>query len=373
MEFDRFVESFKIWNVRRNFNGARYSFYKELAAAMRSGGSLLPLIKEYSVANEKTIAPMMKNWLIGFEKNPDSLGAATKPYVDVGDSAVLSAVDKSGAEGYDLLSTYAVNLRQRKKMMSAFTSPLFIPAIALVILAIITYVFGTRVFPPMLAKIPLARWPSSSHIGVQFTEFFISYSGVAVLCAVVAGCGWIVWSLNNYTGRGRDFLDRRVFPYTVFGQMDLLSVLAVLAALVKSGRQDVDALEIVMANSSKWVGYQLEKIKQFTKSGETVFGSLDTLPIAPLMAARIRVVAKNTRVTTQDRSSTDGDSLPSLIISACFDEGDNMTEKMTVKGQFVTVCVTFIIAAFLVMFLSSIYGFSQAAGDSAKVVRSGGR
>lgn len=371
---EKYLSVLNEWSIRRSFNANRSVFYRDLASSLRSGANLKNLITEYANANEKSLSPMMQRWQEGFLQHPDSFAKATRQYVDKDDSIVIAAAEKTGIHGHALYLVYANNLKQRKKMVSAVTVPLIIPMITLSVLFGITALFKLKIFAQMLKDIPIQKWPDYALPGIYLSNFLISSSGLILAAILVAVCTWMLWSFQNYAGRGREFLDKRIFPYTIVGQMNSLSATTVIAAMVASRFKDVDALDLVKSNGSKWLRWRLDKISDRTREGKTVFSSLSCLALSTLFCARVNVISQNVATVKEDINDEDGKvskTLPELIVEACMDEGDNLVEKMDKTSKIMTVATVVLVACVVTCLMVSILGFSEAAQTMADSMRAG--
>lgn len=371
---ENFLDTLKEQSIRRSFNANRSEFYRDLASSLRSGANLKELITQYANANEKSLSPMMQRWQEGFLRHPDSFAKATRQYVDRDDSIVIAAAEKTGVHGHDLFLVYANNLRQRKKMLNAVIVPLIIPMITLGVLFGITALFKLKIFAQMLKDIPIQKWPDYALAGIYLSNFLISSSGLILAAILVCACSWIIWSFQNYTGRGRDFLDRRVFPYTIIGQMNSLSATTVIAAMVASRFKDVDALGLVKGNGSKWLKWRLDQIYDRTREGKTVFSSLSCLPLSTLFCVRVNVMSQNAATVKEDLKDSEGllnKTLPELIVDACMEEGDKLVGKMDKTAKVMTVATVLLVACVVTCLMVSILGFSEAAQTMADSMRAG--
>lgn len=371
---EKLLAGFREWSVRRAFNAHREEFYKDLASSLRSGANLKELITQYANANEKNLSPMMQRWQEGFLRYPDSFAKATRNYVDKDDLIVIAAAEKTGVHGHDLFLVYANNLRQRTKMLNAVIVPLIIPAITLCVLFGITALFKLKIFAQMLKDIPIQKWPDYALPGIYLSNFLISSSGIIFAAVMISIIIWMSWSFQNFTGKGRDFLDRKIFPYTIIGQMNSLSATTVMAAMVASRFKDVDALELVKGNGSRWLKWRLDKISDRAREGKTVFSSLACLPLSTLFCVRVNVMSLNAATVKEDLETPEGllnKTLPELIVDACMNEGEKLVENLDKKAKVMTVATVLLIAVVVGCYMVSILGFSEAAQAMADSMRAG--
>jgi type II secretory pathway component PulF len=343
------MEQFHLWRVRSAFNKIRSAFYLDLASALDSGAPLKDLITKYAEINVGPISNMMRLWLEGFRHAPDSLARASREYVDAGDGVVIAAAETSKEPG-SLYRTYAENLRLRASMVRSVKAPLILPIASLVLLMVIMKFFDAVVYAKMAKNVPLKFWPDYGAFSYHFLQAVFGLPGFIFITTVVITLCFFIWSVPYFTHPVRDFLDKKIFPYTVIAQMEMLSVFSVLAALIRSGASDVASLSLIITNASPWLAWQLDKVREETRKGLTVLGSLRSMPVSPMLSARLEVMSK-----TADMSV-----VPNLIIDACNHEAKMLVERMETTAKLVTVLVVLTLLAVVGILMAGILGFNDA-------------
>lgn len=346
------------WNTRRKFNGAKANFFLNLAAALRAGAAMKSLVRQYAAIGAGPISEMMKLWIQGMRREPDSIGRATAPYVDSGDSIVITAAEQS-ENSADLYEVYAKNLRARSEMISSIRTPLIIPMVAFMVLAGIGYFFKIRVYSQMEHSVELKYWPDYAVFAFNVVQNAYAWPGACFALFIVVLVGAMIWAMPNYTGRFRDVLDRRIFPFTIIAQMQLLSTFCVLAALMKAGQSDVKALQTIIAHSSPWLGWQMNKIRAFMRSqGRPALYGLQTLPMDPMLTAGLTVLADTAKL----------EDLPGLIIDASLHEAHMLTDRMKSTAELVKGITTIFLVIGVGILMLGILGLNDAT--AAKIAAS---
>lgn len=123
---------------------------------------------------------------------------------------------------------------------------------------------------PQLMKAMLGAIKAS-----QFTTLANSFFGGAEivrtwwplwLAFLIGTSAWIIWSLSNYTGRFRPWLDRHILFYQIYRDFNGASFLAALSAITRTGGAQVlglmDALKLMGENSYPWLSWHIERIQQ---------------------------------------------------------------------------------------------------------------
>lgn len=346
------IEGLQIWMTRRSFNKHRSAFYRDLGAALDAGAPLKSLVSEYAAQDVPGISPMMNLWIEGLQRKPDSLARATEGIVGAGDTVIIAAAEGNPSGAGKLYSMYAENLNQRGAMVRAVMTPLIIPAVTFVFLIAVLFFFKIMIYADMVKGVPLKYWPFYAAYSYNMVQFMTGFGGLTTLGAIVAGGIWVVWSLPNYIGAGRDWLDTHVIPYTMVAQVNLLSSLIAMASMIQAGISDTVALKLVNSRGSTWMSYQMEKIRARTDKGKTVMSSLRELPLPKMLAARIVVLSREEKLV---------DALPGLVIKGCMDESTTMVERMQVTAKLVTVISVLVLLVFVLLLMLGNIGYAEAS------------
>ena len=353
-------DAWQVWSARRAFNKQRPAFYRDLGASLAAGAPLNGLISEYAKHNVPDIGPMMTLWGEGLLAHPGSLARATSGLVSESDTVIISAAEMNPSGAGKLYQMYAANLAQRKSMVRAVTLPLIMPGVTFLVLIAILFFFKNVIYADMIKGVPLKYWPSYGQFAYSVLEFSTGFGGACVLAAVLGLATWVGWSLPNYTGPGRDWLDRKVPPYTLFAQMDLISSVTAICSMIQANIADTVALNKVASNGSAWMTYQMDKIRAHTARGRPVLTSLRDLPLPKMLAARIVVLAGEEKLA---------DALPELVIKSCQDETESMVERMQVTAKFVTMLSVLVLVSFVGVLMLGNVGFSEASQAMANDTR----
>lgn len=345
-------EMFHVWSTRRAFKRHRATFYRDLGASLSAGAPLNGLISQYAKYNVPGIGAMMTLWGDGLLASPGSLARATSGLVSEGDTVVISAAEMNPDGAGQLYKMYAANLAQRDAMVRAVTVPLIMPGITFVLLIAVLFFFKNVIYADMLKGVPLKYWPDYGKFAYGVLEFFTGMGGACILCIIVCLLTWVTWSMSNYTGPGRDWLDRKIPPYTVVAQMDLISSLTAICSMIQAGIADTVALNKVASNGSIWLTYQMNKVRAHTARGRPVLTALRDLPLPSMLAARVVVLAGEEKLV---------DALPELVIQSCQDEALSIVERMHVTGKFVTALSVFVLLGFAGVLALGNVGFAEAS------------
>ncbi|MFJ1470283.1 type II secretion system F family protein [Massilia orientalis] len=345
-------DAIAIWNARRLFNAQRSAFYRDLGASLAAGAPLNGLISEYTKQDVPGISPMMSLWGEGMLAHPGSLARATTGLVSESDTIIISAAEMNPGTAGKLYQMYASNLAQRKAMIRAVMLPLMLPAFTFAALVAVLFFFKLVIYADMLKAVPLKYWPPYGALSYSVIDFSTGLGGALVAAGVVGLFAFVAWSLNNLAGPFRDWADRRILPYTLFAQMELISTVTAICSMIDAGISDTVALNKVTSNGSVWMSYQMEKIRFHTGRGKTVLTSLRDLPLPKMLAARIVVLAGEEKLA---------DALPDLVIKSCQDETVSMVERMQILSKIITMACVLILMCFVAVLMLGNISFSEAS------------
>lgn len=140
--------------------------------------------------------------------------------------------------------------------------------------------FAIELLPQMEAVNKRVNWPvAAQRFGFVSDHIFIIGGIVACLVAVV----WFLvkWLARNWTGRGRDFADRYIWPFTTIRLMNASGMLLGLSGFIQAG-SPFDAAIGHMAEAAD--PYMLDKykgIRRAGKSGKEDFNALLSVGLIP--------------------------------------------------------------------------------------------
>lgn len=348
------LEALRIWNIKRGFSSLRPAFYRDLGSALEAQTSLRELIGRLARANAGPLSQMMGLWKQALTRNPESLARATRELVVPTDTVVMRAAEASNAPG-QLYLTYANNLMLRDRMIKTIKTPLITPLFSVVALIAAYGFFKFKVYDKLGKDIKQEYWTSSTKFAYQAVSFVWSVDGLITLGLITAGIVWIGWSMNNFAHPIRRKLDRFGF-YGIFAQMEMLSVLSVMAALIRAGRSDVESVALIQSNSSPWMRSVLQRVKTYTnQKGTPVLSSLVAadIPISPVLAARIESLSSETKPS----------EMPDLIITACSDEAIALCDRMTAFSEVINAVVKMVLMVAIGIVMAGIFGLQDSARE----------
>jgi toxin coregulated pilus biosynthesis protein E len=244
----------------KSFRDTREVFYEDLADAVKDGELLSAFIgirKARAVKQKDPLAPLYSKWLIRMNKKGGRLSHILNGSAPESDLMVISSIEDKGnlSEG---LKFIASTIKDQRGMSRAIKGAIFMPAIVSIVMIAFMVILSVFVIPVFAQIAPPEKWA-----GIGKAMYIISYSvthfGIFLLAGVVAAICWFSWSLNNWVGPRREFLDQYL-PYSVYRDYTGSIFMVSLASMLHSGDTLVRALEQLKKTAPLWLKWQINKI-----------------------------------------------------------------------------------------------------------------
>lgn len=273
----------RLFWTKRSFARVRADFYKDLAERMKaSRGKNIASFLEKDARRYPKLArgKMCAHWLGRFEAE-GKFYKAIRGTVPEDDIATLRVAEEAGdlAVGLMTLSRGIVAIdRGKTQFLTVAATAIALFGLLHVLLAII----GFKLMPTITRSINL---PVDLYgpIGTFFHYLSIAIQNwMLPWLLVLAGGGvWVTWSLRNYVGRYRSWLDSHVIVYELYREYKGAQFLLALASITqKIGNKVInpdDALGKLRVDASPWLRWHIDKIRMnlFEKpnSGGEVFAT----------------------------------------------------------------------------------------------------
>ncbi len=254
-----------LWAQRR-FYQKRAEFYLDLASQIevQPGQTLALFLQKYALRYpNEPIGIVCAHWLVRFEETA-RFSRAVSHTLPAEEVSVLAVAEESG----DLkigLRTLASNINALEATKHLF---LLINASALVGLAIL-HIFLGLIGYWIVPKIESAMNLDSNLYGPIAQTYHLVASairmvGPAWLALLVAALIWGSWSIKNYTGHWRAWLDQHVIFYSVHRDFAGALFLATIASITqKIGAHAIsihEALLRIKPYASPWLAAHIERI-----------------------------------------------------------------------------------------------------------------
>lgn len=208
-----------------------------------------------------------------------ALSEALAPFIPVEEMLTIEAGEKGvTVEGKLKLSLAIESARMQKRagddMKKAVNGAMAEPMTQLVIFIITSIVYGKMIWPAMLEQFPDHFWPSWC-LPIVYFQLWTANNWIVI----GALCGLVIlyyWSLPNWSGKGRQFLDRFP-PYSVYRDRMASALLGVLGGLLHGGLTLEEALRRVEPRSTPYLRSHVRRmIRLLPASGKEPMKALST-------------------------------------------------------------------------------------------------
>lgn len=268
--------------TRRISWGLRRKFYEAAESQIKNGLPVPKVIAEFEARlrrrGHKTAASIFSAIRDDVRDGCDLAEAMAGSLTDLERNVLVAAERGSqeektgqlpGAMRLILDSTEMISKMRRAAMMSLF-SPAILFASSYLSLAVI----GFFVMPALKEAAPVARWHGwGTCLNITMT-IFVGWPAPIVLGALTVYFGWTLWALPRWTGTGRTFCDKHLFPFTLYREITGFVWATSYVAQIRGRISELSALEGQIKIARPWLKSRLEATYVGVK-----YGGLD-LPAA---------------------------------------------------------------------------------------------
>lgn len=244
----------------RAFQSMRETFYEDLADAVADHeliSTFLTTRKARAQKQKDPLGALYEDWLRRMNKKGGRLSYILLGSVPDSDIMIISAIEDKGdlAEGLRFMSG---TIKDQRMMTKSLKGALIMPAVVSVLMIAFMVILSVKVIPVFGQIAPPEKWN-----GIGKALYVISYTitnyGLFLLGAIIAAFTWFGWSLNNWVGNKRSFLDRFP-PYSVYRDYTGSIFMVSLASMLHSGDTLVKALEQLKKSAPVWLKWHINKI-----------------------------------------------------------------------------------------------------------------
>lgn len=254
----------------------RDALYRQASSQGPKGRGLVEILEDFEQRlqrrNRKSEAAFVGK-VAGDVRDGKPLAAALGSSVSSAERQILTAGEDAG----DLWSAMRLALTMREltgSIRSAFLSALLSPLVYVASLWFCLAIIGVKVTPAFVKMLPVSNWGPWAKTMYYLGEMASSWYGLAAVVGGLALVGWITWARNNWIGKGRAPLDRFVFPFTLFRDIEGFAWLMTYSALLRSRIADTSALEMQINVGTKYLKSRLTPVLARLKNGKTLPDSL---------------------------------------------------------------------------------------------------
>lgn len=259
------------WLARKTFStGERRTLYEDLAFQLDNNKPLEVALNDmHSVATafglerENGTALCLKDCLLAL-RNGKSLDIGLNGWVPDGEIALIGAGVADGNLA-GALKRAVIVVDSTAGMKAACYTTLAYPFFLLSAMFFMMDMSVTEFIPKLARVAPRESWTGALWWMAAVSEFFVNNAallGFVLLTTTI----WIIWSLPTFTGPLRRQLDA-VMPWSLYRDMQGVSFLLNLAALMRANIRVLDTLTILSRYASPWLQERIDATRKEVNSG----------------------------------------------------------------------------------------------------------
>jgi len=159
--------------------------------------------------------------------------------------------------------------RINRAMVAAALSPL---TLAIALWA--TLVVIADLMPQFESIVPLNLWRGWAKVMHMMTLVVTGWAAYAVLAAIGVAAVAAILARHRWTGKGRAFADRWIFPFTLFRDVDGYIWMATYSALQQAGISETDALQMQIKTATPYMQSRLRPVLLMMRNGHSLPSAL---------------------------------------------------------------------------------------------------
>ena len=312
--------------------GIRKQFFEQAAAQMENGLTVTALLENFRnrlARQRRRKAAALFGEINKQVRDGRTLTEAMTPYMTDIEIGLLSAGEKAGKTAQSM--RFIVDTKEReRRIVSKIRSSMLNPLVYMITAFIVLYIIGSSIVPQFAQIVPASRWRGTAGLMRDMGAFATGWDMPIFIAALIILVAVIWRAMPRWTGRARDFFDKKVFPFTVYKETQGVTWLIAFISMIKSGVADVSAIEDQIRTANPWLASRLVPVKASMRNGDNLFVALNNLGINFPSESLIEEIGAY--VAFPDFS----EKLGNVVVTYM----ENFEKKMTVMGQAVSALFT---------------------------------
>ena len=259
------------WIYQHSFSSSdRIEFYEMLAFLLENEKPLKQALSEMKdvatdFGKKKHPSSVLLTDCIDALSNGDSIEVALLNWVPAQEAMLIGAGVIEGRISESLRRASRI-VEGKSEMVGAIKSAIMYPCVLFVMIITMMYMVNDKFIPKMSQMVPREKWTGAVWLLGNSAEFVIG-NGAYFIALTILLIALTYWSMDNYTGHSRRFLDK-VSPWSLYRIFQGVSFLLNMSALLRVNTQTLNAINIINENASPWMQQRLNATKRFIKQGK---------------------------------------------------------------------------------------------------------
>ena len=258
------------WAKLQLTTSQRLRIYRKISKMLSNGLPLLKVLEELELRAShdgrkpgEPLAMVLADWRHAVQ-NGGMLAEGMADWVPQSEQMIIMAGEQSGHIENALLSVSDVVMSSRK-IRASIVGGLAYPIMVLAMASTYVYLFGTRVIPRFTQFANPEKWHGAAR-SLYLMSGFVQHWMFVCVAAFVGFVTLVGWSMPNWNGRVRTFLDR-VPPYSIYRLVIGSGFLMAFASLQASGFTVEKSLLRLAARARPWLRLRIDDTLFGVKSG----------------------------------------------------------------------------------------------------------
>lgn len=152
------------------------------------------------------------------------------------------------------------------EMLAAIKGAVMYPSVLIIIVIAMMYMVNAKFIPQLEKMVPREKWEGAIWWLGNLSQGVIE-NGVLFIVFAMLIVGVIYWSLENYTGKSRKFIDS-ITPWSLYRIFQGVTFLLNISALLRVNIQTLNALNIINENASPWLQQRVKETQIYIRQGQ---------------------------------------------------------------------------------------------------------
>ena len=276
-----------LYLAKSSFNRDLADYYDDMGSLLSSSKTIRQLDIFHADAERYAGSPrgtLSQIWAGRYEEYGADLAKTWEGFLPADDVAILRVQQDLGADAMhialrDLAKTAKIKSQLRSAAQTSVGVGVFAMGIATAAVAFMP-TWGVGVLMQAF-EVPTANW---GPVGKKLAAWSDMMSQFGFFFAVIFASlvSWVIWSLNGWTGPGRDWADKKILLYKIFHEMFGIRMALTMATLTRKNSSSMltlrSAMDILIGSTdSPWKSWQLQRVlDQIDETGAAtveVFGT----------------------------------------------------------------------------------------------------
>lgn len=247
----------------------RRALYMQAAAQIENGLAVTAILNDFAQrlsrrGREKQAAAIrqVQRALRDGRSLTSALGDSLQPV----EQSILSSGEQAGTLAAAMRLVVDVQDRTAR-IAGTFRAALVAPAVYIASLWLVLWVIGSEVSPQFTTVVPIERWTGWAYVMYLMGELAVGWFAWFMLAAFVVAVPLVLWSRSRWSGPGRAWWDRHVWPYTLYRDVDGFVWLMGYVALLRAGVTDTNALRMQASSAGPWLSSRLRPLLSRLRNG----------------------------------------------------------------------------------------------------------